>query len=242
MKLSQVALAISFAALPCLAIAQEESPTPTEKLSLRATDSSAEMEPSVSVPSERTMKEYPRPGASAAPSPSPKKAPSPKAEKSEKPARTKSPEPTKAASPTPSPSPAAANAPVPKAPVAAVKAMENRWLTALQSHDTNIVQTLVADGYIGVTATGRFVNKAGLLAEIKKDKNNYTSGTNTRMDVRVHGDAAVVVGTTRQIGSDETGKQFIYSYRWTDTWAQRNGQWLCVASQSTQVPNQQTLL
>lgn len=120
--------------------------------------------------------------------------------------------------------------------------MENRWLNALQSHDTGIVQTLVADDYIGVTATGKFVNKAGLLAEIKKDKNNYSSGTNTRMEVRVHGDSAVVVGTTKQVGKDESGKPFIYSYRWTDTWTQRGGQWLCVASQSTQVPNQVSTL
>lgn len=114
--------------------------------------------------------------------------------------------------------------------------MENRWLAALQTHDTSVVQTLVADDYIGVTATGKFVNKTGLLAEIKKDKNNYESATNTRMDVRQHGDTAVIVGTTRQVGKDAGGKAFTYLYRWTDTWVQRNGQWLCVASQSVQVP------
>ncbi len=232
-------IALLVAAFPLVAVAQEETPTPAEKLSLRATDSSAEMEPSVSVPSERTVKEYPRPGAVATPTPTPKKAASPRKESADKPARSKSPAPAKAASP--SPAPAAANAPVPKAAVPAVKEMENRWLNALQSHDTSIVQTLVAEDYIGVTATGKFVNKAGLLAEIKKDKNSYTSATNTRMDVRVHGDSAVVVGTTRQIGKDEAGKAFTYSYRWTDTWTQRSGQWLCIASQSTQVPNQQTL-
>ena len=229
-------IALLVAAFPLLAFGQEESPTPAEKLSLRATDSSAEMEPSVSVPSERTVKEYPRPGTTATPSATPRKAASPKAEAAEKPARTKSPAPTKAASPAPSP--AAASAPVPKAAVPAVKEMENRWLTALQSHDTSIVQTLVSDDYIGVTATGKFVTKGGLLAEIKKDKNSYTSATNTRMEVRVHGDSAVVVGTTRQIGKDEAGKAFTYSYRWTDTWTQRAGQWICVASQSTRVPSQ----
>ncbi len=115
--------------------------------------------------------------------------------------------------------------------------MENKWLAALQSHDATAIDGLVADSYIGVTSTGHSVNKAGLLAGIKKDKNNYDSATtNVRMDVRVHGDAAVVVGTTRQVGQDEAGKAFTYFYRWTDTWALRNGQWLCVASQSIQVP------
>lgn len=117
-----------------------------------------------------------------------------------------------------------------------MRELENRWLTALQSHDTSAVEPLVADNYIGVTSGGKFVNKAGLLAEIKKDTNKYKSATNARMDVRVHGDAAVVVGTTRQSGEDATGKVFTYTARWTDTWALRNGQWVCVASQSMQVP------
>jgi len=114
--------------------------------------------------------------------------------------------------------------------------MENKWLTALQSHDAATVDSLVADNYIGVTSTGRFMNKAALIADMKRDKNKYDSATNTRMDVRVHGDTAVVVGTTQQIGKDEADRAFTYYYRWTDTWALRDGQWRCVASQSIQVP------
>lgn len=223
---------LSFAAFPLLAFGQEESPTPNEKLGLRATDSSAEMEPSVSVPSERTMKEYPRPGAPATPAPTPKKAPSasPAPAKAESRAKA-SPAPSKKESPAPSRTTETA----PKGAAAAVKEMENRWLAALQIHDAGVVQSLVSDDYIGVTATGKFVNKAALLAEMKKDKNTYDSAANTRMDVRTHGETAVVVGTTRQAGKDEAGKPFTYLYRWTDTWAQLNGAWVCVGSQSVQV-------
>jgi len=117
-----------------------------------------------------------------------------------------------------------------------VRELENRWLNALQTHDTAAVEQLVADNYIGVSSSGRFVNKAGLLAEIRKDTNQYESATNARMDVRVHGDTAVVVGTTRQSGKDAAGKPFTYMARWTDTWALRDGRWLCIASQSMQVP------
>lgn len=95
---------------------------------------------------------------------------------------------------------------------------------------------MVADGYIGVTSTGKFVNKSGLLAEIKKDTNNYESAANVRMDARVYGETVVVVGTTRQSGKDASGKAFIYNARWTDTWVYREAQWLCISSQSMQVP------
>ncbi len=51
-------------------------------------------------------------------------------------------------------------------------------------------------------------------------------------DVRLHGNVAVAVGTTKQRGKDASGKEFSYVYRWTDTWVERNGKWQCVASQS----------
>lgn len=90
----------------------------------------------------------------------------------------------------------------------------------------------MAADYIGVNSAGRVVNKATLVGEMKRDKNTYDSAVNSGVTVRVHGNAAVAVGTTKQAGKDSTGKAFNYTYRWTDTWAERNGQWQCVASQS----------
>lgn len=235
MKSLLIVVVALFPGLSPFAEAQEESPSPTGKLGLRATDPSSRSEPTVVVPSDRSDEDYPKPGTPLATA-TPEKAASPSASPSKAPARGKSPAPTKAASPSPSPAASAAASVAPKAAEPAVRELENKWLNALQSHDSATVQTLVADNYIGVTATGKFVNKGSLLAEIKKDKNDYESATNTRMDVRVHGDTAVVVGTTRQIGTDPAGKPFTYYYRWTDTWAQRSGQWLCIASQSVQVP------
>lgn len=252
MKVLSTAGALLLAAtFPLTPLAQEESPTPTEKLTLRATEPEANEDPIVSVPSERSSTKYPRPGAplnTATPAPSvrdtPVASPSPTAAKSasaaKAPASVKAPNaaaksPTRAKTAATSATPAS-SATLPKNPEAAVKEMENRWLAASRTHDIEVVRGLVADNYIGVTATGRFVNKTGLLADLKKDNNTYDSATNTRMDVRAHGDAAVVVGLTRQAGKDAAGREFVYNYRWTDTWVLRNGQWRCVASQSIQVP------
>lgn len=228
--LSAAAIAIVLATSP-FAFGQEESPSPSSKLGLRATDPTSRSEPTVSVPSERSADDYPKPGTIVA-SPTPSRStaassPSPSPAKS---ASRSKPAASKGASPSPPP------APVAKGAEPAVRQLENKWLTALQSHDTGAVQPLVADNYIGVTSGGKFVNKSGLLAEIKKDTNSYQSATNARMDVRIHGETAVVVGTTRQSGKDASGKSFTYTARWTDTWALRDGQWLCVASQSMQVP------
>ena len=110
--------------------------------------------------------------------------------------------------------------------------MENRWAAATKTHDIATIQGLLAGDYVGVTASGNIVNKAGLLAELRKDKNVYDSVTNSRLDVRLHGDTAVVVGTTKQRGKDASGREFSFTYNWTDTWVLRGGQWQCVASQS----------
>ena len=114
--------------------------------------------------------------------------------------------------------------------------LENRWAAATAAHDIGAVQQLLAGDYIGITASGNIVNKAGLLAELRRDKNTYESVANSRLDVRVHGTTAVVVGTTKQRGKDAKGNAFSFTYRWTDTWVQRNGVWQCVASQSIRLP------
>ena len=93
-------------------------------------------------------------------------------------------------------------------------------------------QQLVAADYMGVNSAGRVVNKAALIAEMKRDKNTYDAATNSGVTVRAHGTTAVAVGTTKQTGKDASGKPFSYTYRWTDTWLERNGQWQCIASQS----------
>ncbi len=110
--------------------------------------------------------------------------------------------------------------------------MENQWAAATSSHDVAAITKFVAKDYVGITAGGSIVTKAGLLAQLRRDKNAYDEVSNSRVDVRLHGNTAVVVGTTKQRGKDASGNNFAYTYRWTDTWVERDGEWQCVASQS----------
>ena len=242
LRVAVVGLVIAAAAQ--FAQAQDEDESPAPNLNLRATDPMGRSEPSVVVPSESSSGNYPKPGTPlATPRPTASSAtaaatPAPAA------ARTRtspSPSPAKAAaSPTPAkaPSPAggaaaSAAAAVGKTNVAAtIRDLETRWAASIAAHDATVPQQLVAADYIGVSSAGRVVNKAALLADMKRDKNTYDSATHSGVTVRVHGNAAVAVGTTKQVGKDPSGTAFNYTYRWTDTWVERNGQWQCVASQS----------
>ena len=52
------------------------------------------------------------------------------------------------------------------------------------------------------------------------------------MSARVYGGTAIVIGIYRVKGVDK-GKPYQRSGRFTDTWVNRNGLWVCVASQYT---------
>jgi ketosteroid isomerase-like protein len=132
----------------------------------------------------------------------------------------------------PSPSPSAAPTMKRLSPQAALKDAENRWATAIGRHDQATVESLVDRDFIGVNEKAKVGNRRALLGELKADKDTYASARNERLDVRMYGPGVgVVVGTFHAKGSSKDGKAFDRTYRFTDTWMERNGQWQCVASQ-----------
>ena len=191
------------------AIAQEESPSP-----------STEEKASATVQESPAAKPAEHPAASATESAA--------AEKKEA---------TTAASPKKEMSPAAAKAPAKKMSVeAALKENENRWEASVGAHDPSVVQTLVANDFAGVYWDGKVTSKGWMLGELKKDKDTYKSAVNERLAVHTYGPSvAVVVGTAREKGTAKDGKAFDRTFRFTDTWVERHGQWQCVASQVMKV-------
>lgn len=196
------AVVISFIAS---AIAQEESPSPSieEKASATVQESPA------ASPTER---------ATTAP------AESPAPQKKEVPAAT---------TPKKEASPVASKAPAKKMSVeSTLKDNENRWEASYAAHDVSVAQLFVANDFVGVYWDGKIMRKSGVIGEIKKDKDTYKSAVNEKLAVHTYGpDVAVVVGTAREKGTGKDGKPFDRTFRYTDTWMERNGQWQCVASQ-----------
>lgn len=134
---------------------------------------------------------------------------------------------------------AVASAPGKKmSPDAALRDMENRWEGAIGKHDAATVEAMVADDFVGVSSKpgAKVQNRRAMLANMKTDKDTYTSTKNEKLDVRMFGNGfAVVVGTAREKGTGKDGKAFDRSYRFTDTWVDRAGKWQCVASQASLV-------
>jgi ketosteroid isomerase-like protein len=118
-----------------------------------------------------------------------------------------------------------------------IKELESRWEASLLSHDTSSIEKIVADDFVGTSSSGKTGDKATLLAEAKRDTNTYTSAVSSDMTVRMYGPSvAVVTGIAKETGKTKAGTTFSHSYRFTDTWVERNGEWQCVAAHAMALP------
>jgi ketosteroid isomerase-like protein len=141
--------------------------------------------------------------------------------------------------------PAATPAPVKTTPSARGKTMsvstmlkdnETRWSAAIAKHDTATIESMVAPDYVGVNASGKVQNRRAMLADVKSSKDTYTSTKAEKLDVHMYGTGvAVVVGMANVKGTGKDGKAFDRTYRFTDTWMDRGGNWQCIASHGTLV-------
>lgn len=138
---------------------------------------------------------------------------------------------------TPAPAKSAPSAREKKLNVSAMlKDNETRWSAAIAKHDTATIESMVAPDYIGVNAKGKVQNRRAMLADVKSGKDTYTSTKAEKLDVHMYGTGvAVVVGMANVKGTGKDGKAFDRTYRFTDTWMDRGGNWQCIASHGTLV-------
>ena len=215
--------------LAAMTFAQEESPAPSESTA-----------PTSEEKASATVETTPEVSTSEATAPASKKAeesmatPAPaKAAKTEAPAATAS-----SAKPAAAAKPAATTAAAPKmnAKNMSVKDMENAWEAAVAKHDYATMDGFIAADFAGVSAKNKFVGRADVLAESKRDKDTYKSAKNEKLNVKTYGpNLTVVTGRAREVGTGKDGKAFDRTYLFTDTWMLRGGKWQCVASQITKI-------
>ena len=113
---------------------------------------------------------------------------------------------------------------------ARVLALENAWNEAEGHRDVNALAVLLAPTFAYTDADGAFMDKQQFLAGIRASGSSQI--VNEGMKAESYGNVIIVTGSYREQGS-ENGKTFTHRGRFTDTWVEKDGQWLCVASQET---------
>jgi ketosteroid isomerase-like protein len=116
-----------------------------------------------------------------------------------------------------------------------ILALENAWNQAQQTKDAAALDMLLAPELSYIEYDGTLMNKAEFLASVRSPTLQPLRIVNESIAVRVYGAVAVANGVVREDGV-KNGKPFTIRERYTDTWVRRGDDWVCVASQSTQVP------
>jgi hypothetical protein len=215
---------LTSAFLASWAVAQEESPAPTESTAPTSEEkASATVE---TTPTEETVAPAAQKREEPVTTPSPAAA-------AAKPASTTAAKPATATKPAAAPAAATGKNLTGEA---AIKDMENKWEASVPTHNYSMVEGYVSADFMGVSSKGKFVNRSQMLSEYKGDKDTYKSAKNEKLNVKMYGkDVAIVTGRAHEVGTGKDGKAFDRTFLFTDTWMMRGGKWQCVASQSAKI-------
>ena len=113
-----------------------------------------------------------------------------------------------------------------------VMAFESAWGIAENAKDAKALDALLDDTLAYTDYDGTLKTKSDFLAAVKAPGHNPEQQVVESTSVRVYGTTAVVIGVYRVKGLDQ-GKPYLRRGRFTDTWVNRDGNWVCVASQYT---------
>ncbi len=115
----------------------------------------------------------------------------------------------------------------------ALMKIEQVWGAAMVKNDSAAMDKMLASEYSS-NAEGTFMSKRQLIANMKSGAYKVTSLQPGEMKALVIGDTAIVHGSGTE-KSTLNGKDTSGTYRYTDVFAKRDGQWLAVSTYATKV-------
>ena len=112
--------------------------------------------------------------------------------------------------------------------------LERGWNEAFYRKDVAFIEELLAEEFIATYDDGSRGDKTKELALTTEFDQQVVSAIQDDFTVRVYGDTGVVWFTLRLVGIRQ-GERAEVSFRYTDVWVLREGEWKCVSTQSTKV-------
>jgi ketosteroid isomerase-like protein len=115
-----------------------------------------------------------------------------------------------------------------------IEGLEMQWRQAQVDNNIKVIDGLLADDYVGITANGTIETKAQAIAQRKAGTVRITALDLDDLKVRLYGDTAVVTSKADVQGvngeSDISGK-----YRYTRVYNRRLGQWKIVSFEASRI-------
>lgn len=114
--------------------------------------------------------------------------------------------------------------------------LEEDWNDADMRKDASWFETHYAGNMTAISGrTGKITNKQQEIADMQSRKDTPTWEEITDLNTRKEGDTVVVTGINHVKGNDATGKPFDRRTAYTDTWVKRDGKWMVLATQGTDI-------
>ena len=118
--------------------------------------------------------------------------------------------------------------------VAVLTELDRAMQQAVVDRDPVAFGAFLTDDYVLVVSNSRLVRKPEVVADIDSPDGRMDVNASTIVDVRVHGDTALVIADLHQVGRNGD-KPFDYWVRYTDTWVRTGGGWKCISGHATRL-------
>jgi ketosteroid isomerase-like protein len=118
---------------------------------------------------------------------------------------------------------------------AEMEKLDHAMQRAFVTRDVKYLRDLLTDDYVLITSSSKVVTKADLLAEVVDPKDVLDVSDSSEIQVRRHGDTAVITAMLHQRGSSD-GKPFDAWVRYTDTWVLEGGRWRYMSAHASRMP------
>lgn len=109
-----------------------------------------------------------------------------------------------------------------------VLALEKAWNQAYKLGDTKALGAILDDNIVLIEDDGAVKTKAEFLSTVKAATGNEEQVAPESLVVHIFGKTAVAVGVIAT-----KGKSGVRRERFIDTWIEKNGTWVCIASDAT---------
>ena len=115
-----------------------------------------------------------------------------------------------------------------------VLALEKAWNQAYKAGDTKALAAILDNSLILVEDDGSLKTKSEFLASVKASSGNQEQVAPESLTVRVFGNTAIAIGVIAVKGT-KRGKPVVLRERFIDTWINKNGSWICIATNATPI-------